>query len=70
MLIIVFNHSPLICLQIGRRLQNAHAYVNCAILMKVDTNRNFSVRDKPSIVFGGISPDFVGSKISLFKKSK
>ncbi|XP_035713400.1 xanthine dehydrogenase/oxidase isoform X1 [Folsomia candida] len=44
--------------KIGRRLQNAHAYVNCAILMKVDTNRNFSVRDKPSIVFGGISPDF------------
>lgn len=28
--------------------------------MKIDPKRNYSVRDKPSIVFGGISGDFVG----------
>jgi len=45
--------------QITRRYQNAHAYVNAGFLFKVDSKRNFSVRDKPSICFGGITPDFV-----------
>lgn len=54
-------------MQITRRYQNSHAYVNAAILMKVDPKRNFSVRDKPSIVFGGISPTFVRLKMKALK---
>ncbi|XP_021947093.1 xanthine dehydrogenase/oxidase [Folsomia candida] len=47
--------------KITRRFQNAHAYVNGGILIKVDTKKNFNVSEKPRIVFGGISPDFVHS---------
>jgi len=46
-------------MQITRRYQNAHAYVNAGFLMQVDPKRNFSIRGKPTIVFGGISPAFV-----------
>lgn len=45
--------------KITRRYQNAHAYVNGAFLFQVAPSRNFSVRDKPTICFGGINPDFV-----------
>jgi len=45
--------------KITRRFQNAHAYVNAGFLMKVDPKRNFSIREKPTIVFGGINSDFV-----------
>lgn len=44
-------------LQITRRFQNAHAYVNAAIMLK--TNASFTVEEKPRIVFGGISAAFV-----------
>lgn len=42
--------------KITRRFQNAHAYVNAAFLMKVE---NGKVLEKPRIVYGGISPEFV-----------
>lgn len=45
-----------ICYQITRRYQNAHAYVNAAFLLKVD---NGKITEQPRIVYGGITPDFV-----------
>ncbi|CAL8082189.1 unnamed protein product [Orchesella dallaii] len=45
--------------KVTRRHQNAHAYVNAAFLFKVDYKNNFTVREKPTICFGGINPDFV-----------
>ncbi|XP_046679837.1 probable aldehyde oxidase 4 isoform X1 [Homalodisca vitripennis] len=41
------------------RSQNAHAYVNAGFLFKVDKKDNFKVLEKPNIVFGGITPEFV-----------
>ena len=35
-------------------VQNAHAYVNAGFYMEVDTT-NYTVKGKPSLVFGGIS---------------
>ncbi|KAG8313195.1 hypothetical protein J6590_006753 [Homalodisca vitripennis] len=41
------------------RTKNAYAYVNAGFLFKVDKEAKFRVLEKPSIVFGGISPTFV-----------
>ncbi|XP_065224598.1 uncharacterized protein LOC135848590 isoform X2 [Planococcus citri] len=45
--------------KIMQRAQNTHAYVNAGFLVKVDKNAYYRVLDSPSIVFGGISPQFV-----------
>lgn len=45
-------------LQICPRVQNAHAYVNAAFLVKHD---NFVVKSA-RILFGGINPNFVHAK--------
>ena len=44
--------------KITPRSQNAHAYVNAACLVKLDPT-SFTVLEKPSLVFGGISASFV-----------
>ena len=40
-----------------QRAINTHAYVNAALRIKVD--ENFVVQSKPSLVFGGISKNFI-----------
>uniref|UniRef100_A0A1B6E3D0 FAD-binding PCMH-type domain-containing protein n=1 Tax=Clastoptera arizonana TaxID=38151 RepID=A0A1B6E3D0_9HEMI len=41
------------------RAQNAHAYINAGFCFNFDEAKNFKVLSKPSIVIGGIHPDFV-----------
>jgi len=43
--------------KITPRSENAHAYVNGALLARVDAQ--FKVLERPSIVFGGISAEFI-----------
>ena len=42
-------------------VQNAHAYVNAGFYMEVDTT-NYTVKGKPSLVFGGISTHGVSTQ--------
>ncbi|ODN04991.1 Indole-3-acetaldehyde oxidase [Orchesella cincta] len=44
--------------KVGKRYQNAEAYVNAAFLFNVDP-KTFTVLERPSICYGGINPDFV-----------
>ncbi|CAL8110877.1 unnamed protein product [Orchesella dallaii] len=46
------------CFKIGKRYQNAQAYVNAAFLFNVDNRSNFAVVEHPSICYGGINPTF------------
>ncbi|KAL3841842.1 hypothetical protein ACJMK2_019941 [Sinanodonta woodiana] len=41
------------------RAQNAHTYVNAGFRMRLDPNNNFTVKEIPVIVYGGISNTFV-----------
>ncbi|KAL1140403.1 hypothetical protein AAG570_000335 [Ranatra chinensis] len=41
------------------RAQNAHAYVNAGFMVKVDKKDKFRVTERPTILFGGISPLFL-----------
>ncbi|XP_069694441.1 xanthine dehydrogenase-like isoform X2 [Periplaneta americana] len=41
------------------RAQNAHAYVNAGFLFKLKMSENGKVSSKPTIVFGGINPEFI-----------
>jgi xanthine dehydrogenase/oxidase len=41
------------------RAQNAHAYVNAGFLFKINVSDSGKVLTKPTIVFGGINPEFV-----------
>ena len=41
------------------RAQNAHAYVNAGFLFRLDVNNGGKVLAKPTIVYGGINPQFV-----------
>ncbi|PNF21140.1 hypothetical protein B7P43_G05076, partial [Cryptotermes secundus] len=41
------------------RAQNAHAYVNAGFLFKINVNDSGKVLAKPTIVFGGINPEFI-----------
>lgn len=50
---------PFSILQIMPRAQNAHAYVNAGFLFKINVNDSGKVLAKPTIVFGGINPEFV-----------
>ncbi|CAL8096700.1 unnamed protein product [Orchesella dallaii] len=45
--------------KITRRYQNAHAYVNAGFLLKVNKDTNFTVEEKPRIVYGGISSSMI-----------
>jgi hypothetical protein len=41
------------------RAQNAHAYVNAGFLFRLNVNNGGKVLAKPTIVYGGINPQFV-----------
>lgn len=41
------------------RAQNAHAYVNAGFRVKLDNGKIGQIVSKPTIVFGGINPDFI-----------
>ena len=41
------------------RAQNAHAYVNAGFLFRLNVNSGGKVLAKPTVVFGGINPQFV-----------
>jgi xanthine dehydrogenase/oxidase len=41
------------------RAQNAHAYVNAGFLFKINMRDSGKILTKPTIVFGGINPEFV-----------
>ena len=41
------------------RAQNAHAYVNAGFLFRMKVNDGGKVLGKPTIVYGGINPQFV-----------
>jgi len=41
------------------RAQNAHAYVNAGFLFKMNGDNGGKVLAKPTIVYGGINPQFV-----------
>lgn len=45
--------------KITPRAVNAHAYVNACFRMEVDPTDNFVVTHKPSILLGGINPNFI-----------
>ncbi|CAL8070104.1 unnamed protein product [Orchesella dallaii] len=46
--------------KITRRYQNAHAYVNAGFLFKIEKKgESFIVAERPRIVFGGVSGDFI-----------
>lgn len=48
--------------KIMQRAQNTHAYVNAGFLVKIDKNTYYRVTDPPTIVFGGINPEFIHAK--------
>jgi hypothetical protein len=41
------------------RAQNVCAYVNAGFLFRLNVNNGGNVLEKPSIVYGGINPQFV-----------
>ncbi|XP_060068194.1 uncharacterized protein LOC132548355 isoform X2 [Ylistrum balloti] len=43
---------------VSKRTQNAHAYVNAGIRMRLDSKNKYQVKEKPTLVFGGISATF------------
>ncbi|XP_070000799.1 uncharacterized protein [Penaeus vannamei] len=45
--------------KITPRAVNAHAYVNAAFKMEVDPEDGFKVLNKPTILYGGINPEFI-----------
>ena len=49
----------MIFVQIMPRSSNAHAYVNAGFLALVDIENAFTITQKPTVVFGGISEDFI-----------
>ena len=56
---LTFTHvcRPPCSLQITPRAISAHAYVNAAFVLPLDAS--FTVTEKPTLLFGGISADFV-----------
>ncbi|CAH1787395.1 unnamed protein product [Owenia fusiformis] len=54
------NNQHVLTYKIMPRAENAHAYVNAGFRMEIHPNHlNYLVVNKPSIVYGGISPGFV-----------
>jgi len=47
------------------RAQNAHAYVNAGFLFRLNVKNGGKVLAKPTIVYGGINPQFVSIIIIL-----
>ena len=45
------------------RAQNAHAYVNAGFLFKMNGDNGGKVLAKPTIVYGGINPQFVSIRV-------
>ncbi|XP_063399739.1 xanthine dehydrogenase/oxidase-like [Mytilus trossulus] len=45
--------------KVAQRAENSHSFVNAGIRMKIDKSNKFVVKEKPCIVFSGISKDFV-----------
>jgi len=52
-------------LQITPRAQNAHAYVNAGFLFRMNVHNVGKVLAKPTIVYGGINPQFVSIRVIL-----
>ncbi|CAL8069378.1 unnamed protein product [Orchesella dallaii] len=51
--------------KITRRYQNAHAYVNAGFLFKIQKKgESFIVAEKPRIVYGGVSGDFIHATLA------
>ncbi|XP_073981573.1 uncharacterized protein isoform X2 [Rhodnius prolixus] len=53
------NHYYLKTYKIMARRQNVHAHVNAGFLFRIHEHNNYIVEEKPTIVFGGISREFV-----------
>ncbi|XP_063888909.1 uncharacterized protein LOC135115838 isoform X1 [Scylla paramamosain] len=53
------HNTKLRTFKITPRAVNAHAYVNACFRMEVDPTDNFKVTHKPSILLGGINPNFI-----------
>jgi hypothetical protein len=47
------------------RAQNAHAYVNAGFLFRLNGNNGGKVLAKPTVVFGGINPQFVSMMMMM-----
>ncbi|CAL4076880.1 unnamed protein product, partial [Meganyctiphanes norvegica] len=57
--------------KITPRAVNAHAYINACIKMKVDVKNNFNIVESPTILFGGIHPEFINaSKTEAYLRNK
>ncbi|XP_067656036.1 uncharacterized protein [Haliotis asinina] len=57
--------------KITPRHQNAHAYVNAGFRMQLDRSNNFTVKTKPSLVYGGINKTLVhASNTEAFLQGK
>jgi hypothetical protein len=47
------------------RAQNAHACVNAGFLFRLNVNNGGKVLSKPTIVYGGINPQFVSMMMMM-----
>ncbi|XP_071104762.1 uncharacterized protein [Haliotis cracherodii] len=57
--------------KITPRHQNAHAYVTAGFRLQLDRNNNFTVKTKPSLVYGGINKTLVhASNTEAFLQGK
>ncbi|XP_067656035.1 uncharacterized protein [Haliotis asinina] len=57
--------------KITPRHQNAHAYVTAGFRLQLDRNNNFTVKTKPSLVYGGINKTLVhASKTEAYLQGK
>ncbi|XP_046559775.1 indole-3-acetaldehyde oxidase-like [Haliotis rubra] len=57
--------------KITPRHQNAHAYVNAGFRMQLDRSNNYTVKTKPSLVYGGINKTLVhASNTEAFLQGK
>ncbi|KAK3874524.1 hypothetical protein Pcinc_020543 [Petrolisthes cinctipes] len=55
----VSENTRLRCYKITPRAVNAHAYVNAVFRLEVDPNDTFTITSRPTILYGGINPQFV-----------
>ncbi|XP_048242204.1 xanthine dehydrogenase-like isoform X1 [Haliotis rufescens] len=57
--------------KVSQRQQNAHAYVSAGFRMQLDRSNNFTVKSKPSLVYGGINKTLVhASNTEAFLQGK
>ena len=50
--------------KVTQRAVNNLAYVNAVLKFNVDYSDNYKIVEKPTIIFGGISEDFVSIKMN------